>query len=302
MALGIKRKLRKAWQLMHPVVRASIGGRYYTAPMLVPNGAAGALLKHARYESWLGALMRELLAFRSGAFVDVGSNVGQTLLKVLEVDSQREFIGFEPQVSSCAAVVRFIHDNQLRHHRVLPLALGEAPGFLELGSRNENDVSASVVPKYRPEHFHPTKTPVPVACGDAVLESLGIAHVAAMKVDVEGGELGVFKGFSNLLALQKPPIVFELLPNRLLLTGEPLDQPTKLFRAEIHDEMYAFLIGLGYTISIIDEHLGALQNPTAPLDRLVADELVAKNCIALSLHDSETWRLRQPSNTSASHV
>lgn len=47
-------------------------------------------------EPWMFELLRRLLGAQMGTFVDVGVNMGQTLLKVLLLDPTRRYVGFEP--------------------------------------------------------------------------------------------------------------------------------------------------------------------------------------------------------------
>src|SRR5690348_5369770 len=57
----------------------------------------GAGWEHLRMrEVWLFRGIERLRRDRPGAFVDVGVNVGHTLVKVKAADPGREYIGFEP--------------------------------------------------------------------------------------------------------------------------------------------------------------------------------------------------------------
>ena len=57
-------------------------------------------------EPWMGRTIQALLALKGGAFVDVGVNIGRTLLKFIEYGDGRLYYGFEPrnQYPSCRAL------------------------------------------------------------------------------------------------------------------------------------------------------------------------------------------------------
>src|SRR5690348_13368483 len=52
-------------------------------------------------EPWFLQLLTLLLPYNKGSFVDVGANLGQTMIKVKALDSARKYIGFEPN-PTCA--------------------------------------------------------------------------------------------------------------------------------------------------------------------------------------------------------
>jgi len=63
------------------------------------------------HEPEVACVMEGALATRQGAFVDVGVNIGQTLLKLLRIDPNRNYLGFEPQIACCFLIDQFIKDN-----------------------------------------------------------------------------------------------------------------------------------------------------------------------------------------------
>src|SRR6185436_11975470 len=59
-------------------------------------GVAGTLGGRRMREVWLFDALQRVMLERSGAVIDVGVNVGHTLIKVKTADPQRDYIGFEP--------------------------------------------------------------------------------------------------------------------------------------------------------------------------------------------------------------
>jgi FkbM family methyltransferase len=285
MSVSVRSLLRRSIDAFTPNLTLKVGASRFQAPLLLLNGTARAVADHHRYERWFRDLARRLLGLREGAVLDVGANVGQTLLAILEIEPSRRYIGFEPQASCCAGLNRFIEDNNLTNHAVMAVGLGETSGILALGTRSREDVSASLVREYRPAGFHSHYAPVPVCRGDEVLGALDVSDVAMLKIDVEGGELAVMRGFSELLARRLPPVIFELLPNFLPLTRQEIDEETKAWRARMHAEMFSFLVEKGYSIfRIVPGEAGGLAR-LERLSRLQADARRLDNCIALSPQD-----------------
>ena len=109
---------RQRHQLGRPLV---LHGRNYRLKGYFPNLFAHSL----EHEPHVLAVIRHVLAERKCDFIDVGLNNGQTLIKLLEVDPDRRYFGFEPQPTCCAFVTRFIQDNRLAGKHVLPVALSD---------------------------------------------------------------------------------------------------------------------------------------------------------------------------------
>src|SRR5262245_40272959 len=63
-------------------------------------------------EPWMLEILDGLLARTKGAFIDVGVNVGQTLVKVKSISIDRSYIGFEPNPACLYYVGELIKQNQ----------------------------------------------------------------------------------------------------------------------------------------------------------------------------------------------
>lgn len=190
------------------------------APVVVQRLAIEAT--RPDYEPELAEFFRSTLAERAGAFIDVGANVGQTLLALLSIDRDRTYVGFEPQIEACAEVARLISSNGLPRHQVLPCALGEVNGVLTLHFGYESDVRASFVEEFRPSSTLPRSRQILVRRGDDVLRDLEIDDVALIKIDVEGAELEVLRGLRGTIEAKSPTLTFEVLPDRLVADGSAL--------------------------------------------------------------------------------
>ncbi|WP_162806727.1 FkbM family methyltransferase [Sphingosinicella terrae] len=188
-------------------------------------------------------LLEKLLSKRPGAFVDVGANLGQTMLKVCSIDKKRSYVGFEPNPVCVGYLRQLIARNGLQNCTIIPV--GIAPRAYVAGLNlydGAADSSASIIPAFRRRTAE--TVPVPVM-SDAELDLP--ETIAVLKIDVEGGELGVIEGLQSTIASRLPEIVVEILPTR--------NQPERRDRQE---RLETLLFGMGYQISIVRKQNGRL--------------------------------------------
>jgi len=207
------------------------------------------LTMHDRHEPWLDAPYAAALGVKPGAIVDVGVITGQTMMKMLALDPDRRYVGFEPQLDCCFFVDQFIRRNQLHTHALLPIGLSNRTGLVSLLKRcADADGAASTVAGFRPDDFYADTQAIYVAKGDDVIASLAIEDIALIKIDVEGGELEVIEGFTGTLERWSPFLFFEVLNHFLVATGQALDAAMVAFRDGRIERMERLLRGLGYRI------------------------------------------------------
>jgi FkbM family methyltransferase len=148
--------------------------------------------------------------------VDVGANIGQTLIKyALLAGPDCRYVGFEPNLKAAACVDEIIIRNALAGASVIPVGLGAGKGMTELlmASAGSTDPAASINPLMRDSSFYAARKVVAVTDGDSALAELGIgAGPIIIKIDVEGGEVDVIQGFARVLADLRPFVIMEILP------------------------------------------------------------------------------------------
>jgi FkbM family methyltransferase len=195
-------------------------------------------------EPWLNASLAKLLNAGAGAFVDVGVNLGQTLLKVKTLRPSTRYVGFEPNPVCVAYVRRLVTANHLQDVVIAPFGLSDHASPLPLFTRQDDDTdsSATVVPGLFKAQDSWTQTPVAVVRGDDALSSLQVGAVSVIKIDVEGAELEVIKGLADTLARYRPAVLCEVLPTYSGTDGR------RAFRQPRIEALTAILRNLGYQL------------------------------------------------------
>ena len=209
------------------------------------------------HEPQLVPVLKKILSARQGTFLDVGVNLGQTLIKVLTIEPGRAYIGFEPQIGCCYFVDQFLKDNGFSHASVMPVALSDREDILNIHASGAFDEMASLSPDEGAQRDGLVSTKVPVQIGDKVVNALDINAVSVLKIDVEGLELQVIRGLIKTIKRFKPVLIFEVLPNfsgeARTMHGDEICRRNNINAAEI----YSLLTRIGYQINQLD-HLGCL--------------------------------------------
>src|SRR5580698_2194129 len=74
-------------------------------------------------EPWMTETLKCLRPIFNGHFVDVGVNIGQTLIKAYAVFEDIHYIGFEPNPSCVHYVQELIKINELKNFHIFPMGV-----------------------------------------------------------------------------------------------------------------------------------------------------------------------------------
>ncbi len=149
-------------------------------------------------------LVREHLG--DGDFVDVGAHVGLYTTTAARSTSGR-VLAFEPNPLARAQLAANLELNGCRNVLVVPKAVAGAPGRALLHVPATPDPSFSSLAAGRFAEGDPVA--VEVTTVDAEVEAAGL-QPTVVKVDVEGGELGVVEGMERTLAAHRPVLLVEV--------------------------------------------------------------------------------------------
>lgn len=174
-------------------------------------------------EKWMRTVLELLLKGFRGCFVDVGVNVGQTLIKVKSIDREIEYIGFEPNPICVFYTERLIAANQFPHTRIIPAGVSNNNEIVTLKyfGADAVDSAASIIDNFRPGEKVMQEKQVVVVSGALVKID---QKIGVVKIDVEGAELFVIEGLRSFLERDRPAVVMEILP---VYTAENRDRLTR---------------------------------------------------------------------------
>lgn len=238
----IKKTRVRICEIINPSLKINFGGRCtFEIPLIGRTGLA----HQSDEEPWMSRILETLFQTRDGTFIDVGMNIGQTLLRVKSLDQSVSYIGFEPNPACVEYVQKLFHANRLTNVLICPFGLSSEPGLksLELVGSSDVDASASLIPNFRPTKEVKRTMKVPVMPFSVLRDDDHPNKVSVIKVDVEGGELEVFEALREILTKERPPVLFEVLPARAA------DDP----RAARQASLMALIRELGYRVLRINK-------------------------------------------------
>jgi FkbM family methyltransferase len=175
------------------------------------------------YEPHVIAELRKHIPNASG-FLDIGANVGLMTIAAKSIRSDIPIWAFEVSPSNVACLLRTIDANKIEGATVVPVALADNPQIimrnLDSGNTKCSTVAHDGIEEY-PEY----------GCALS-LDTLNLPPIDLIKMDVEGFELLVLKGASQVLR-SRPRIIFE-------------------YQTLGKIELLHFLLDHGYLLTVLD--------------------------------------------------
>lgn len=165
-------------------------------------------------EPWMTQVLKNLKPVFNGHFVDIGVNVGQTLIKAYAVYKDVQYIGFEPNAYCVHYVQELVKLNRYPNCHIVPVGIADKTGLLKLHFfyDDDSDPSASLLDNFRPEQAIDHFQYVPVFDQANLNDFLPQKPNSIVKIDVEGAELEVLKGMQVWANAFRPIILIEILP------------------------------------------------------------------------------------------
>jgi FkbM family methyltransferase len=161
-------------------------------------------------EIWMTQLLQKLLGQTKDCFVDVGVNLGQTLIKVRGLNKDIEYIGFEPNPVCIFYAEKLILANQFKNCKIIPAGVSNKTEILTLRIfADESDPMASIIEDFKDQAKNEKSV---IVIGEDLLGEFADKKIGILKIDVEGAELYVLEGFLNLIRRDRPYILMEILP------------------------------------------------------------------------------------------
>ena len=225
--------------------------------------------------SWMSALLAELLPRSPGAFLDVGVNRLQTFFDLRSLDTDRSYVGFEPNPACSTYAWQVFRLNPSSPNLILSCALSDASGVLDLWmTRNsEYDSCATTIKELRPGR-DVVRLSAPASTLDSMIGGLGIAQIGLVKIDVEGGELAVLQGASDTLSSARPLVLCEVLHRDQHAAAEPHRHHLRA----LHDLLRHMRYSVYQIVTVNGEKSGRNLRLIDAFDDLVWTEQTAADC------------------------
>lgn len=188
--------------------KLSLNGHSFIIPIKQELGIHNLMMD----EFWMMDIFKQLSLNENALLIDVGANVGQTLLKWKAIYKNGTYIGLEP-IKACAEYLEvLIKENNFQDCKIIDQALAEKTGTAELNFHFEEsgDRSASLYS----DSFKAIKSEkIKTITFEDLLSSCGISKnkINVIKIDVEGAELEILRSLKDFLVNHQPIIIIEIL-------------------------------------------------------------------------------------------
>lgn len=197
MITKIKRELLKVlWVFMPKTIKIKFDNIKFKIP--IQYGLDHRIMGKNR-ERWMDDLIKLSYQCSTGAFIDVGANAGQTLLKVKSLMPQLEYLGFEPNTCCAGYINEIIQVNHFENCTIWPIGLGDRDAVVPLFCHHRADPTGTVVENFRGTDPALYKQMVLIRDARRFLEGLHVQEIAVVKIDVEGYEAAVLAGLKEIL-------------------------------------------------------------------------------------------------------
>lgn len=140
--------------------------------------------------------------------LDVGANIGNHSIYWSQLENVNKIISFEPVPKTFKLLKQNVTANKINKIEIHRLALGKKDGFGIINKEDPGNLGATSL------KFVEDKTDIKIVSGDAFLYNKDNA-IDLLKVDVEGFEINVLKGFEKTIKQYKPILWVEISLNNL---------------------------------------------------------------------------------------
>jgi FkbM family methyltransferase len=210
------------------VLVESNGCRFLVDPL---SNFGGRLISFGEYEQsttrWLSEVLRE-----GDTFVDIGANEGwYSLIAASLVRSAGSVIAVEPQERCWPAIHRNFLLNGFFNYRVIPYAVGDMEGEIEMVLYPSlNNEASTLVARRRTRFMKRQNTRVTTL--ERIVKSLKLDVIRLLKIDCEGYELKVLIGAERLLESGSiAHLLIEIHPRELGEMGRHESEVTDYLRS-----------------------------------------------------------------------
>ena len=201
------------------------------------------------YEPWRKKTLFAVSRMNPNTVLDIGINVGQTMIDIKEIMPEVNYYGFEPNPACVFYANELVRLNNFQNVSVAPFGLGMSSEMARLYSTSWDDASSSI--HERGEAVY--SSIIYTKNGDDFMTEENIENISFIKIDTEGYEFLVLKGLKKTIVKNQPIIFCEIFSGK-----------------EENIELYKFLKDLDY---IVFEQKGGFE-----LKRMISEEVFVNPC------------------------
>lgn len=147
----------------------------------------------------------------TGIFLDVGANIGQTMVEAFAFDRSIRYFGFEPN----PAAFRYLNAVAAANGfdaTLFPWACSDAPRPLKLYTVGSLDTAATTRPEIRSNLYNEGEGYwIASYTIDSIVEDMELKDNFVLKIDVEGAEFNVIAGAKKTIEKHRPILICEVL-------------------------------------------------------------------------------------------
>jgi len=181
----VKTAAKRALRSLIISVPIEVGSARFKAPII---GGVGRTNRHDA-EPWMTDVLRRLLSVApKTGFLDVGVNLGQTLLKLRSLDTTIPYLGFEPAPLCVQYSNELIRLNHFRDTAIIPVGLSDKSAVCEFFAGEDDSADASIVEGLRPGQVVGRKQYVPVFPLDDLIPRAGRVQPPVHVPRARGGD------------------------------------------------------------------------------------------------------------------
>jgi FkbM family methyltransferase len=228
-------KLKRITERFNFTSSVTLNSKKFIIPIIKNMGFSNLKLK----SDWFLQLLKQLNLPKDSSFIDIGVNVGQTLL-TFKSCYNNPYWGFEPN-SACVFYLNTLIDiNNIKNANIIPLGLSSHNSVAKFYLKGDVDSAATTVNELRPDFYEvQNATYVPLFSFDS-LELAEINNISLIKIDVEGAELEVLLGLTETIRKYQPRIICEILDYHA--------DSSKQVMQERADKLFTHVSSLNYDI------------------------------------------------------
>lgn len=168
--------------------------------------------------------------------VDVGANVGLTVLEIAKRVNQGRVVGFEPSRSNYARLTEHLRLNGCANVTTVNMGVGPKRDTVKLYDIVASNPGMKRILSEGAAEGAPSEV-IEIDRLDTQLSVADVQRVNAMKIDVEGFELHVLQSCESVLKRDRPLLFIEL------------DDRNLRGQSQSASELVMYLVGLGYAVT-----------------------------------------------------